>query len=84
MPLFVCYNINVKNRIMSKTISEVQTSKRDLEAKIAQMLLDFENENEVRISGVMANSYDNTANVYASFEPYAVEHNINFTISVEI
>lgn len=36
---------------MSKTIKEIQKNKKTLEKRIAKMLLDFEQENELEISG---------------------------------
>lgn len=42
---------------MSKTITEVQQAKKELETKIAKMLLDFESENGVKIEDCNLASY---------------------------
>lgn len=62
---------------MNKTISEVQQAKKELETKIAQMLLNFEKENGVEVSGCYCNSYDKEGCIMT-------KHEINFSISVRL
>lgn len=62
---------------MSKTISEVQTSKCELERKITAMLADFEKENGVEVSSVYCSHYEHADEPTPSEvakSPYAPPH----------
>lgn len=71
---------------MNKTITEVRKAKQELEAKITQLLLDFENENRVRVSDCYYNSHHRTAvrDDGSVVELAYLEHDVEFEISVSL
>ena len=71
---------------MSKTILEVQKAKKELETKIARLLIEFEIDNGVQVGGCYCDSYDNVINRDGASltAPYNIIHKIDFSISVRL